>query len=105
MTIQFGERTIFLDGALGARMPGRGIELSGLLNGEGIFVGRRTFATGRVRSQLFGGHGLMITRRASTSRQLSPPGHNGSTVNKKCVQIFSSFAWALRARPTSKGFF
>jgi hypothetical protein len=32
----------------------------------------RTFAAGRVRSRLFVGHRVMITRRASTSRRLSP---------------------------------
>jgi hypothetical protein len=63
MTIQFGERAIFLDCAPSARVTGRRIQFGGLLDGEGIFVVGRTFAAGRVRSQLVIGHGLMITRR------------------------------------------
>src|ERR1035437_786169 len=53
-------------------MASLGVELGCLLDGKGILVIRRTVATGRVRSRLFAAHGVMIPRRAFSSRQLSP---------------------------------
>jgi hypothetical protein len=59
---------------------GLGVKLGGLINGEGIFVVRRTVATGRVRSRLVICHGFRIARRVSTSRRLSPWRRNYVTI-------------------------
>jgi hypothetical protein len=53
-------------------VAGRGVQLGRLLNREGILVPWRTVAAVRVRSRLVVTHGLMIPRRVSTSRGLSP---------------------------------
>jgi hypothetical protein len=79
VAIELRERTIFLDGADGPRVTSRGVQLGRLLNRKGILVVRRTVAAVRVHSRLFVSHGLMIPRRASTSRRLSPIAKNELT--------------------------
>lgn len=78
VAVELGQGAIFLKRPWRPRMTRLRIQLGSLLDGEGVLVVRRTFAAGRGRSRLFGGHGLMIPRRASTSRQLSPPFNRAS---------------------------
>jgi len=54
--IELVNSAVFLDSARRAGVTGQGVQLGRFLDGEGILVVRRTFATGRVRSRLFGGH-------------------------------------------------
>ena len=53
VAIELCKGTVFLDRAHGARMASFGVKLGRLLNGEGIVVVRRTFATVRGCSPVF----------------------------------------------------
>ena len=72
-------------------MAGLGVQLGRLLDGEGILVVRRTVATVRVRSRLFAAHGVMIPRRASTSRRLSPPATGLSGAMRRTSTGFADY--------------